>query len=118
MLGRGMVCDPGLALAIRAGALARSGEAGLAWDDLQPLVAEFWRLVSRHIEPRARAGRLKQWLNYLRRRHPQAEAAYAAVRTINDPAVVLQVLRATWQLPESRAASGWRTPTNELEEAL
>jgi tRNA-dihydrouridine synthase C len=24
-------------------------------------------------------------LNYLRRRHPEAEAAYQAVRTINDP---------------------------------
>jgi len=46
----------------------------------------------RHIEPRARAGRLKQWLNYLRRCHPQAEAAYAAVRTINDPQRVAEQL--------------------------
>ncbi len=103
MLGRGMVCDPGLALAIRAAfatgfALGGAGEpgVGLAWPALQPLVAEFWRLVSRHIEPRARAGRLKQWLNYLRRSHPQAEAVYAAVRTLNDPDVVLSVLKATW----------------------
>ena len=39
-----------------------------------------------------RAGRLKQWLNYLRRRHPQAELAYAAVRTINDPTLVAERL--------------------------
>ena len=96
MLGRGMVCDPGLALAIRAAGLHGAPQAAMGWSELQPLVGEFWRLVSRHIEPRARAGRLKQWLNYLRRRHPQAEAVYAAVRTLNDPDVVLSVLHATW----------------------
>jgi tRNA-dihydrouridine synthase C len=83
MLGRGQVCDPGLALAI-----ARPGHAPLAWAALLPLMAEFWQLIKTHIEPRARAGRLKQWLNYLRRRYPQAEAAYAAVRTVNDPNLV------------------------------
>jgi tRNA-dihydrouridine synthase C len=87
MLGRGMVADPGLALAITA-ADRGAAPAGLDWPALQPLLAAFWRLVEGHVEPRARAGRLKQWLNYLRRRHPEAEAAYAAVRTINDPARV------------------------------
>lgn len=90
MLGRGMVADPGLALAILADA---HGEvAGLSWADLQPLLGAFWQRVAGHIEPKARAGRLKQWLNYLRRRHPQAEAAYAAVRTINDPEAVAERL--------------------------
>ena len=87
MLGRGQVCDPGLALAI-----ARPGHAPLSWEALLPLMAEFWQLIKAHIEPRARAGRLKQWLNYLRRRYPQAEAAYAAVRTVNDPVVVSERL--------------------------
>ena len=32
--------------------------------------------------PRQRAGRLKQWLNLLRRRFPEAEAAYQQVRTL------------------------------------
>jgi tRNA-dihydrouridine synthase C len=57
----------------------------LAWPALLPLMAEFWQLIKAHIEPRARAGRLKQWLNYLRRRYPEAESAYGEVRTINDP---------------------------------
>ena len=87
MIGRGMVCDPGLALAI-----ARPGQAALSWPALLPLIAEFWQLIKTHIEPKARAGRLKQWLNFLRRRHPQAEIAYAAVRTVNDPALVAQTL--------------------------
>jgi tRNA-dihydrouridine synthase C len=91
MLGRGMVSDPGLALAIVAHSRGLGGD-GLAWEDLQPLLGRFWSLVCGHIEPRARAGRLKQWLNYLRRRHPQAEAAYATVRTVNDPGRVAELL--------------------------
>jgi tRNA-dihydrouridine synthase C len=91
MLGRGMVADPGLALAIVA-ADRSEAPGGLTWHQLQPLLAAFWRLVSSHIEPRARAGRIKQWLNYLRRHHPEAEAAYAAVRTINDPRLVAERL--------------------------
>jgi tRNA-dihydrouridine synthase C len=87
MIGRGMVCDPGLALAI-----SRPGHAPLAWADLLPLLAEFWALIKTHIEPKARAGRLKQWLNFLRRRYPQAEDAYAAVRTLHDPLLVAQTL--------------------------
>ena len=90
MLGRGMVADPGLALAIVAA--DRGASAELTWGQLQPLLAAFWLLVSGHVEPKARAGRLKQWLNYLRRRHPQADAAYQSVRTINDPRQVAEML--------------------------
>ena len=90
MLGRGMVSDPGLALAIVAA--DRGAHAELGWVDLQPMLAAFWRLVSGHIEPKARAGRLKQWLNFLRRRHPQAEVAYATVRTVNDPRRISEIL--------------------------
>jgi tRNA-dihydrouridine synthase C len=87
MLGRGMVSDPGLALAIRW-----PDRAALAWSQLLPLMQEYWQLVCAQIEPRARAGRLKQWLNYLRRRYPEAQAAYAVVRTINDPLLLCERL--------------------------
>ena len=79
MLGRGAVADPGLALAIRAHAngLAHGSVAepnwssdGLTWDELLPLITAFWQIVRTRLEPRAQAGRLKQWLNFLRRRHP------------------------------------------------
>ena len=91
MLGRGMVSDPGLALAIVAADRALPGR-DIGWTELQPLLVAFWNLVCAKIEPRARVGRLKQWLNYLRRRHPQAETAYQSVRTINDPLVVAAML--------------------------
>jgi tRNA-dihydrouridine synthase C len=90
MLGRGMVSDPGLALAIASP--GQLGAQGLPWQDLLPLIQAFWQLIGAHIEPRHRAGRLKQWLNYLRRRHPQAQAVYADVRTVNDPAEVSRML--------------------------
>ena len=97
MIGRGMVSDPGLALAI-----VSPGRAPLSWPALQPLIARFWQLIRSHIEPRARAGRLKQWLNYLRRRYPEAEQAYVAVRTINDPELVYQRLFALAEAPRPR----------------
>ena len=93
MLGRGMVSDPGLALAIAAD--GRGAQATVGWPELHPLLVRFWALVCGHIEPRARAGRLKQWLNYLRRRHVEAEALYAAVRTINDPQIVAEMVGLT-----------------------
>ncbi|HEX2009770.1 MAG TPA: tRNA-dihydrouridine synthase, partial [Roseateles sp.] len=82
MLGRGMVADPGLALAI-AGAGADG--ALLSWAELLPLMEGFWAQVRVNVAARHQAGRLKQWLHYLRRRYPQAEEAYQRVRTINAP---------------------------------
>lgn len=83
MLGRGMVAYPGLARAI-----ADPSQPPLAWAALMPLMASFWQLVCAKIEPRAQAGRLKQWLNYLRRHYPEAGEAYLRLRAINDPATL------------------------------
>ena len=85
MLGRGIVADPGLALALRGAAVPQ-------WIELLPLLAHFWQCIASHVAPRHRAGRLKQWLNLLRRRHPQAQQAFDAVRTTNDPVAVAAIL--------------------------
>ena len=87
MLGRGMVTDPGLALAIRADGTGAAA-VPLPWSSLQPLVGAFWQLVCLQLEPRQRAGRLKQWLNFMRRRYPEAELAFQALRTETDQAKV------------------------------
>ncbi len=98
MLGRGMVCDPGLARAVAADDSHTEAErldpalSGVSWADVQLLLAAFWALVECRIEPRGQAGRLKQWLNYLRRHHPQAQLAYAAVRTLHEPQQVARCL--------------------------
>ena len=86
MLGRGMVADPGLAWAIRAadGAMSAAAPVTVDWSDLLPHLADFWRLVCRDLEQRQRAGRLKQWLNLMRRRFPEAQVAFQQVRTLTD----------------------------------
>ncbi|QPF76529.1 tRNA dihydrouridine(16) synthase DusC [Roseateles sp. DAIF2] len=102
MLGRGMVADPGLALA-----LVGSGAQAPDWAALQPLLHRFWVLVQAEVAPRHQAGRLKQWLHYLRRRHPEAEEAYQRVRTINDPAALSLALFGTEEesVPEFKEAA-------------
>ena len=88
MLGRGAVADPGLALAIKGSVHGATALPSIGWPQLVPLLAEFWRIVCARLDARARAGRLKQWLNFLRRRFPEAEAAYQQIRTLNDPALI------------------------------
>ena len=82
MLGRGAVVDPGLALAIRG--TAGGSTQAVTWVTLLPLMADFWHIVCTQLDPKKRAGRLKQWLNFLRRRFPEAEVAYQALRTARD----------------------------------
>lgn len=100
MLGRGIVVNPGLALGIRAvtgpsdSPLDAAKSAQVTWEMLQPLMADFWHIVCTSLERRQRAGRLKQWLNFLRRHYPQAETAFMAVRTLDDPVAVTQWLLA------------------------
>ncbi len=106
MIGRGMVTDPGLAHAIKrqdegfggfnsnitsafnATAPPASLVQVVTWQFLLPFIADFWHIVCSRLERRQQAGRLKQWLNFLRRRYPQAEVAYMALRTVNDAAVI------------------------------
>jgi tRNA-dihydrouridine synthase C len=89
MLGRGAVSDPGLALAIKADLQAPRDDAPpIGWPALVPLLADFWGVVCTRLDARSRAGRLKQWLNFLRRRFPEAEAAYQQIKGINDPALI------------------------------
>jgi len=59
-----------------------------SWEQLWPLMHIFWRRMSLHVAPRHRAGRLKQWLNYLRRHYPEAQQAFDTLRLIQDPKVM------------------------------
>jgi tRNA-dihydrouridine synthase C len=85
MLGRGMVADPGLAWAVR-------GAAAPTWAAVADLLPHFWQQVVGRVAPRHSAGRLKQWLNLLRRRFPEAQLLYERVRTLQAPAAVQALL--------------------------
>ena len=54
------------------------------WAVVVPQVQRFWQMVCEDLEPRQRAGRLKQWLNLMRRAYPEAELAYQHVRVMTD----------------------------------
>jgi tRNA-dihydrouridine synthase C len=125
MLGRGMVADPGLALAIRGHLEQKSHQAPtlkekiaipqqglesvgsrvsacqpahldalalppavLPWAEVLSLLPGFWQWVTQRVERRHRAGRLKQWLNLLRRRYPEAQVAFDGLRLSNDHRLV------------------------------
>ena len=123
MLGRGAVADPGLAWAIRAHDAIAAGTAAVrgpvAWAELRPLLALYWTRISRHTEPRHCPGRIKQWLNLLRRHHPQAQQLFDELRALMEPALVaarlfdrasaaaepcpLQASRLEWQLQQGYA---------------
>ena len=93
MLGRGMVSNPGLALEIRAAtshttlttlAQHSAHAPGLDWPGVQEHLGHFWHLVRSRLEARQQAGRLKQWLNFLRRHYPPAQQAYERLKTEID----------------------------------
>ena len=81
MIGRGLVSDPGLALAIAATAPGLP----VSWSRIRALMPGFWQNVCNRVASRHRAGRLKQWLNYLRRTYPEAQAAFDELRLVHDP---------------------------------
>lgn len=85
MLGRGAVADPFLARRL-GGGTAPGLDA--EWAELQPLILDFWRGVQAKVLPRHAPGRLKQWLNLLRRRYPQAADLYARIRLARSVAEV------------------------------
>jgi tRNA-dihydrouridine synthase C len=107
MIGRGAVADPGLAWAIQqaAGAGHCASSQALDWPTLLPHIASFWHLVCERLEPRSRAGRLKQWLNFLRRRFPEAEIAYQQIKTVTSSAEI-----DAWLALEERRASDYLRP--------
>jgi hypothetical protein len=50
---------------------------------------------------------MKQWLNLLRRRYPEAQAAFEQVRAVTDPAAVAAVLGlSTVVVPQSASVPG------------
>ena len=111
MLGRGIVADPGLALAIRQavdGGHAASQEPSVNWLQLLPQIQRFWQMVCEDLEPRQRAGRLKQWLNLMRRRFPEAEIAYQEVRTQTDQQAISHWMNA---LPQRDLNREWAWPS-------
>ncbi|MBS0369983.1 MAG: tRNA-dihydrouridine synthase [Proteobacteria bacterium] len=92
MLGRGAVSDPFLARRIAAGAEVPA-DRDAEWGELLHLIGDFWERVQLKVEPRHAPGRLKQWINMLRRNFPAAELLYQDLRAQPECRAIDHVLR-------------------------
>ncbi len=96
MLGRGAVADPFLAARIRSGWFDQPSmpERAAEWMVLLPLLAEFRARVMRKVEARHAQGRIKQWINLLRRTYLQAERLFSEIRSLRSMDDIDRVLAA------------------------
>jgi tRNA-dihydrouridine synthase C len=99
MLGRGMVANPGLATAIRASGILgdKTGKdpatcLDFRWTHVVGAVVDFWTRHAGMVSVTARAGRLKQWLVFLKRRFPEANAIFERIRNSNDEETISAAL--------------------------
>jgi len=79
MLGRGAVRLPSLAQHIRTNQVT-----GAPWPTISALLNSFWLELGHSFSPRDRVGRIKQWVNYLRQIHPEAEVLWHIIRNENN----------------------------------
>ena len=116
MVGRGLVARPGLARCIQA---AEEGitAADLSWEELQPWLLDFYQQVRERVADRHAPGRCKQWLGFLARHYPQAQALFDVVRRQTCAETLQGMLAQDWQpLPVQGAEP--RLQFNEVVEAL
>ncbi len=107
MLGRGMVARPAQAhpLPAQKGAAPQAGHHR-SWERRGPLLHAFWAVAHSRLEQRQQAGRVKQWLQYLRRHYPQAQTAFEQVRLLTRPSDVDAWLRSAIPGLESACDQG------------
>lgn len=101
MIGRGLVSQPDLARQIKA---SQEGItlAPMAWREVAALVEGYGRVLQGYLDDKYVTGRLKQWLNYLRRGFTEAEQVWPAARKIRDAESFYQALLTS--TPAERAA--------------
>ncbi len=80
MLGRGAVKLPTLANQIRA-----NQSTVTQWSVVSPLLNRFWQEINLALPSRDCVGRVKQWVNYLRQSHPEAETLWHVIREEKNP---------------------------------
>lgn len=93
MLGRGAVADPFLVRRIRQGGGRTPDDQD--WDELKPLLGHFWRRVVLKVASQHSPGRMKQWLNLLRRNFAGAEQLYQKIRPLKHIDEVDAVLKSS-----------------------
>ncbi|MDX1633907.1 MAG: tRNA-dihydrouridine synthase [Marinobacter sp.] len=83
MIGRGLISRPDLAAQIKASQRGATLPA-MTWAEAVELVRGYGQALQGHLEDKYVAGRIKQWLNYLRRGFAEAEAVWPQARKIRE----------------------------------
>lgn len=95
MLGRGAVSDPFLPQRVRGQPVADG------WPALQALLLHYLAQLHGSGSNRQLAGRIKQWLNYLRRDSEPAAALFAALRQLDCPQAMRDRILAMEVIPDA-----------------
>lgn len=90
MLGRGAVADP--LLARRLCGLHRPDLGPDDWQQVAPLVREFWRRVLGKLAARYAPGRIKHWLGLMSQTYAEAAELYGRLRPLSDAAAITRLL--------------------------
>ncbi|MEX0603114.1 MAG: tRNA-dihydrouridine synthase [Marinobacter sp.] len=100
MIGRGLISRPDLAVQIKA---SQSGQVlpPMSWPEAVGLVKNYGRALQGHLEDKFVIGRIKQWLNYLRRGFVEAEAVWPQARKLRELAALFACLESAVLKPRA-----------------
>lgn len=100
MIGRGLISRPDLARCIKASQQGEEAEP-LAWGEVVALIVAYGHELEQRLEDRYVTGRIKQWLNYLRRGYAEAEAVWSHARKIREAQPLYDCLTASARLTQA-----------------
>lgn len=89
MLGRGLLACPDLARQIKAWHQGEDYHA-MSWSQLCPILADFFDKTATLYPSKYMGNRLKQWLFYLCRQYPEAQALFDTIKRSRDQVFISQ----------------------------
>ncbi|MEH6442523.1 MAG: tRNA-dihydrouridine synthase family protein [Oceanospirillaceae bacterium] len=91
MIGRGVLANPALALTIKQ-RLAAGVVTEHHWFDTVVLLIKYYNNVQGQLPPPFVPGRVKQWLNMMRKQNPKAQILFDKVKQVNELAQLTDLL--------------------------
>lgn len=103
MIGRGLLANPVLALSIK-NALSGKRDIEHSWLDTLLLLNKYYQRVQQQLQPPFVPGRLKQWLNMMRKRNVKAQHLFDNVKLLTELSALTDFLESEIE-KERRALS-------------
>ena len=83
MIGRGVLADPALAVLIKQNN-SDNGQAVHTWHDTLVLLERYYQRVQQQLPAPYVSGRVKQWLNMMRKHNPNAQDLFDQIKQLTD----------------------------------